>query len=285
VTDSELDALFACDPGAFVRERDRLASELTRAGRRDEAKRIKALPRPTLSVWATNQAVRRAPEALRALLVASEELRQALASGADSATPATQTRYGRGLAAQREAVSALVEEARRALTEAGRNAEHAALARIENNLRRAAADPAARTQLRAGRLTSDVSVAELEALLGELPLPTRSPSEPARAASAPGRAPVRDRAADERERKRAEEAEARRRAQRLADAERAVTAARRERDRAQAEADERRREVRALGEQLERATRRSADATRAIEAAQEKLAAAERALKGAQQTR
>ena len=44
--ESEIDRLYALDPGEFVAERDRVARELRDAGQREEAEQVKSLRKP-----------------------------------------------------------------------------------------------------------------------------------------------------------------------------------------------------------------------------------------------
>lgn len=68
--DADLDRLYQLPPAAFTAERNALAK---RAGPR--AAEIRALPRPTLAVWAVNQLHWRQPDVYRALIESAENLR------------------------------------------------------------------------------------------------------------------------------------------------------------------------------------------------------------------
>jgi hypothetical protein len=70
-------ALFRTPPDRFVAERDALAKELRSAGRDDDAAAVKALRKPTATVWALNQLAEREPDALGALFEAGRALRAA----------------------------------------------------------------------------------------------------------------------------------------------------------------------------------------------------------------
>src|SRR5262249_49875362 len=108
-TVSAEDELYAVPPTGFIAARNRLAAELKKAGRADEAARVKALPKPSASLWATNQLARRAPLELRAFIAATRAAIETTAgSGASEA-----------VAAQRERLRNLVEKALAALAEAG----------------------------------------------------------------------------------------------------------------------------------------------------------------------
>jgi hypothetical protein len=66
-------ALFSLDPKDFVTARDLLAKQLQKEGNKEEAKVIKGLRRPSVPVWALNQAARERPDEIRGLIAASAE--------------------------------------------------------------------------------------------------------------------------------------------------------------------------------------------------------------------
>src|SRR5947199_10325820 len=75
--ESEIDRLYALDPGEFVAERDRVARELRDAGQREEAAQVKSLRKPTVSAAAINQLARRERRGVDLLLEAGHHLREA----------------------------------------------------------------------------------------------------------------------------------------------------------------------------------------------------------------
>src|SRR5437762_12833131 len=86
-----IDQLLAVPPAEFVRARNRLASELKKSdGAR--AAEVKALPKPSPSVWALDRVAREAPERITAFLEASDALEHAQsgAGGADEGRRAYQ---------------------------------------------------------------------------------------------------------------------------------------------------------------------------------------------------
>jgi hypothetical protein len=70
-------ALFRTPPDRFVAERDALVKELRDAGHDEDAAAVKALRKPTATVWALNQLADREPDALAALFDAGRALRAA----------------------------------------------------------------------------------------------------------------------------------------------------------------------------------------------------------------
>jgi hypothetical protein len=70
-------ALFRTTPDRFVAERDALVTGLREAGHDDDAAAVKALRKPTATVWALNQLADREPDGLAALFDAGRALRAA----------------------------------------------------------------------------------------------------------------------------------------------------------------------------------------------------------------
>src|ERR1044071_10017002 len=70
-----LDQLYAADPDEFVALRKQLQGELRSAGQKPEAALLGRARRPSTSMWAVNQLVRRRPELVDALLERSDALR------------------------------------------------------------------------------------------------------------------------------------------------------------------------------------------------------------------
>jgi hypothetical protein len=79
--EEKLDQLYAADPDDFVALRKQLQAELRAAGMKAEAALLARARRPTTSMGAVNQMVRRRPEVVDALLERSERLRAAQSSG------------------------------------------------------------------------------------------------------------------------------------------------------------------------------------------------------------
>jgi hypothetical protein len=161
-------ALFALRPAEFVAARDRLAADLRRQGRKDEAAAIKALTRPSPSVFAVNQLARRDPAGLERLRAATAALERT--QGADAGEEGRRA-YRQALAEQKEILDILLEEAHRSLEEAGLGSGRPVLDRVSSNLRFAMLDEGAREQVRAGRLTRDVEAPDLSSLLERFPPP------------------------------------------------------------------------------------------------------------------
>src|SRR5438552_2297741 len=120
--ESEIDRLYALDPGEFVAERDRLARELRDAGEREEADQVKSLRKPTVSAAAINQLTRRERREVDLLLDAGYRLREAqqrLLAGEDPGSLDEARRIERAQAKLREAQQKLRAAERDAETARG----------------------------------------------------------------------------------------------------------------------------------------------------------------------
>ncbi len=72
-TDALVDALYTTPPSSFVAERNAVAQKLASSGDA-RAKEVKALPRPTVPVWAVNFVARGELRIIQALLDAADEV-------------------------------------------------------------------------------------------------------------------------------------------------------------------------------------------------------------------
>ena len=153
----------------FTPARDSLARELRRAGKKEAADEAKALRKPSVSAWAVNQAARREPEAVRALVKAGGELRKAqrdAVSGKDPSAFHEATRKHRGLVDDVTAAAHEALEARGAVSPA-------VVIRVAQTLRGASVDKEASKALLAGTLSGDVEQTGFGPLLAAVPEGTR----------------------------------------------------------------------------------------------------------------
>jgi hypothetical protein len=263
VASDELDSLFAAPPTEFIAERKRIAAALKSAGRRDEAKSVEKIPRPSLAVWTVNQIARRDPALVRHLVAITDRLRSADAAA-----------YAGAAVEHRQTLADLRRRAAEILAEAGQEAGLHLVQRVIANLRAAAGSGEKRVALEQGRLTHDVEEQDVVSLFGAAeadgPAPARRghtpPPTEAPAKAAPAKAAA---AARAEERARAKEiAAAEKEVKRLRDAE---TAARKNVDRAE-------RAVAAAQESLAAAEARLTEERTAAEKATEALAEAEAAV-------
>ena len=152
----DLDSLFAAPPAAFIAERKRIVAALKGAGRKDEAKEVERIPRPSVAVWTVNQIASRDPEVIRRLGAITARLQSA--AGAE---------YGAAAAELRQVLDDLRGEAAAVLAAAGHDDVGPHLVqRVIANLRAAAGSRETRATLEAGRLTRDVEEQDAASLFG-----------------------------------------------------------------------------------------------------------------------
>ena len=142
--DKGLDALYAAPLSEFVGARDALVKSLAASGRKEDAARIKALKKPGTAAWAVNRLAFVAPRLLEALVESGDRLRKdparALATRSERRTALNAAR----LAAERE------------LAAAGHAASADVARRVAATLEAIAAYGSAPGRPAAGRLTEDV---------------------------------------------------------------------------------------------------------------------------------
>jgi hypothetical protein len=148
----ELDRLYGVPIDEFVAARTEAAKRLKKEGRADEAADLQALRKPTLAVWALNQAARREPGDVRALVRAAEQVRRDPAAGERDF---------------RAALRDVAAEARRALEEGGHAATDATVQRLTTTARAAAAT--APEQLVRGVLQDELEPTGFEVMAGAAP--------------------------------------------------------------------------------------------------------------------
>lgn len=144
----EIDALFKRSLAEFTAARNALAARLRKEGRTHEAERVKSIAKPPATAWAVNQLFWRHPKEIERLFRLGEKVRRA------------QTGKGGDVRAlldeRRTMVSELTERAAAILRDGGHADSPDALRRIQTNLEslaswgRSSADP------QAGRLTADL---------------------------------------------------------------------------------------------------------------------------------
>jgi hypothetical protein len=266
----DIDALYAAAPQNFVAERKRLAKALKDAGRREEAKAIERLSRPTVSVWAVNQLARREAGAahVKKLAALTAHLREAQGSGGGAVAELA--------AAHRAALAALRAAAEEMLIASGHKPSPPLLAQIVANLRAGVASAELRPRVEEGRLERDVEETGFAGLLDAVadgdarpPAPRAPRTAPPRAAGdeARRRQATQDR---ERERARAEAlAGAEKRARQL---ETAVAAARKTLERAERAAAAAREALADAEAEREAARAEQARLARELEAAKAEMA-------------
>jgi hypothetical protein len=163
----DIEALYGERPERFVTVRNEIVKELRAAGRRDDAKIVAALRRPSVAAWALNQVARQQPETIGALLDAGLSLRNAT----DRALAGRRGDLRGAQDAQRKALDAVLEAAVRFGGELGAGNADQLRRRAGNTLHAAMADAALAERLRAGRLDDDVDAPGFGFGLDVIPAP------------------------------------------------------------------------------------------------------------------
>ena len=302
---ADIDALFQLPPAEFTAARNTLAGKLKKAGKDEEADRVKALPKPSLPAWAVNQLYWRHRKAFDQLIEAGERFRIA-----QSAQLSGKNADLRGpLDARREALSELTRLAAAVLKQGGHNATPDLTRRVTITLEALATYGAHPGAPPAGRLTDDIDPPGFEALAALVPQVGRT----RRAGTEPSRViPFQQKTREPRtgKKKVSPEEEARRREEArkaeiaaakaaLAESERALRDAKKEAEQAEADlkkaaagakeaekekaelekqfekasaaADEARQEARRVASKAEEAAQAVEDAERAVENARREL--------------
>ena len=302
---ADIDALFQLPPAEFTAARNALAGKLKKAGKDEEADRVKGLPKPSLPAWAVNQLYWRHRKAFDQLIEAGERFRTA--QGAQLSGKNADLRGP--LEARREALSELTKLAAGVLRHAGHNATPDLTRRVTTTLEALATYGAHPGAPPAGRLTDDIDPPGFEALAALVPQVGRTK----RAGTEPSRViPFQQKTREPKtgKKKASPEEEARRREEErkaeiaaakaaLAESERALRDAKREAEQAEAElkkaaaraketekekadiekrfekitaaADEARQEARRVASKAEEAAQAVEDAERALEKAKRDL--------------
>jgi hypothetical protein len=237
--DEEIDRLYSLPLDEFTRERNATATRLRKEGEKEAADELKALTKPTAAAWAINQAARRHPAKVKALLAAGQAVRKAQLGGKGAEAVAEAGRR------ERDAVSELADAARAILEDETGRATRQTLDKIGATLHATTVDADARRLLEERRLSEDLEPTGFGPLLAAVP------------GKAAARAPAK-RGEDKRKRlQQAREALKQARAE-----ERELAAAAREAEREAGRAQERAQEA---TEAAEAAAERVADAEREVE--------------------
>ena len=154
--EDETDELFKLPLTEFTVARNALAARLKKAGNRDEAERVKALSKPTLSAWAVNQLYWTRGDAFKELIAAGKRFGKA-----DDMRGA--------LNARRQAISALTRHAADLLRDAGHNPAPDIIRRITTTLEALSAYSSVSDPPIPGRLTADVDPPGFESLAALMP--------------------------------------------------------------------------------------------------------------------
>jgi hypothetical protein len=162
---TDIDPLFQLPPTEFTAARNALAAKLKKAGKAQDAERVKALPKPPLSAWAVNQVFWRHRKAFDRLMAAGERFKSTQAAqlagkSGDIRAP---------LEARREALSEASRLAAALLESGGFDASPDTMRRVNTTLEALATYSVHPDAPQAGRLTDDVDPPGFEALAALIP--------------------------------------------------------------------------------------------------------------------
>ena len=249
--DDVADELYALPPDEFIPVRKAREDEAKSDGDKALARKIGSLPKPSTAAWVCNLLVREAREEIAGLVELGELIREAQESLAGDQLRALDVQ-------RRQLVTALTRQARKIAYEHGHSVSTGVATQVEETLRAAMADPDAGQALLEGRLTSPLNYSGMG--LGEQRPHLRVvPPPKAEKPPAPEKRPA-DRSGSAEERRRRREDEAR-----------------------QAAEEKRRREVgeaRQAAEDAEAAAEEAAEAAEVERARADELAAREDELTG-----
>jgi hypothetical protein len=153
--ESIADELYGLPPEEFTAARTRYEKEAKAAGNRDEAARIHALAKPSVTAWLANQLVRSHRSELEPLIELGGALREATRDLAGDQLRALSRQ-------QHELMYALVQQARALARGAGRKVSEDVARALEETLRAALADEQAASLLLAGHLTEALHSSEFD---------------------------------------------------------------------------------------------------------------------------
>lgn len=157
--DDEINNLFKLPLAEFIGARKTLATLLKREGRTDEAKRVSALPKPSISVWAVNQLYWNHRKEFEQLLAAGQRFRRAHTSRTGKAGELNEA-----LEARREAINRLSDLASELLRDGGHNPALDTMRRIAATLEAMSAYAVLPDDQALGRLTNDLDPPGFESL-------------------------------------------------------------------------------------------------------------------------
>jgi len=175
--DNDIDALFRLPLAEFIGARKTLAARLKQEGRTEAADRVKALPKPSISVWAVNQLYWRHRNEFERLVAAGQRFRRA-----HTTRTAKAGELNEALDARREALNRLSDLANALLREGGHNPALETMRRIATTLEALSAYAVLPDDQAAGRLTKDLDPPGFESLAPFIRAvaTTRRVDEPAR---------------------------------------------------------------------------------------------------------
>jgi hypothetical protein len=167
--DDPIEALFKLPLTAFIGARKDLAARLKKNGYADDAQRVKALAKPSISAWTVNQLYWQHREEFDELISTGQRFRKAQASG-------KMVNMREALDARREALAHLSDRATEILREAGHNPSLDVLRRITTTLEALSSFTSFSDDTIPGRLTQDVDPPGFDSFGSFTPMATTKPT-------------------------------------------------------------------------------------------------------------
>jgi hypothetical protein len=164
-TDRDVDLLFTLPLSEFTSARNALVKRLKQARRGDDAEKVKAIPKPSISAWAVNQLYWSHRREFDRLLEAGHKLAQAQISHLTGAGTDVRGRIND----RREAIAILLQLADALLRAAGHSSTPETLRRIEATLEALSTSNATPGAAMPGRLAEDVAPQGFESLAALMP--------------------------------------------------------------------------------------------------------------------
>ena len=169
--EDEVDTLFQLPLTEFIGARNKLAIRLKQAGRVNDAELVRALAKPSISVWAVNQLFWKHREAFDRMLAAGQRFREAQTSGLSGKVADLRG----SLDARREALLHLSDLATALLRAAGHSPTPDTIRRVTTTLEALSVQPSRSDGPTPGRLTQDVDPLGFESLASLIPGTTKGP--------------------------------------------------------------------------------------------------------------
>ncbi|MFN2498255.1 MAG: hypothetical protein ABR557_04135 [Pyrinomonadaceae bacterium] len=160
--EDDLDALFSLPLAEFTGARNALAAQLKKSARGDEAARVKALAKPSISAWAVNQLYWNHREEFDQLIASGERFHKAQTSRSGGKVADMRE----AIDARREALAHLSDLATSLLQDAGHTPSVETIRRITTTLEGISAYAQRSDGPRPGRLSHDVDPPGFESLAG-----------------------------------------------------------------------------------------------------------------------
>jgi len=180
--EDDIDALFRLPLSEFIGARKTLGTKLKKEGRGQEAARVNALGKPSVSAWTVNQLYWQHRDSFDQLIATGQRLRQTQTKGRTGKPVDLRAAFDE----RRELLSHLSDLAAALMSDAGHNPALDTLRRIATTLEAMSAYASLPEGVSAGRLTNDIDPPGFDSLAGfaASAATTRRSEEPARVSQA-----------------------------------------------------------------------------------------------------